>query len=121
MCVSLCVTCGSPSNIAMQTAASLESIGDIQSVGSNKRNKKKGEKPSRTQKRTEADGQEARETLLSTSTYSLLIYSMLAPPSVKVIRVGKPSTWKVTFSGEGHQSGTAPTVSTSGVKGIFYT
>lgn len=34
---------------------------------------------------------------------------------------GKPSTWKVTFSSEGHQSGTAPTVSTSRVKGIFYT
>lgn len=70
----------------MQTAAPFDSCGDVRSVGPTSGTQRQTE-PSGTQRRKEANRQEAGKTLLSTSTYILLIYSMLAPPSVRVIRM----------------------------------
>lgn len=92
VCVSVCVTCGSSSKTAMQTVGPSGSSGNVWSVGPISGTQRQRE-PSGTQGRTEASGQEAEKTLF-TSTYSLLIYSILAPPAVKVIRVEHLPKWR---------------------------
>lgn len=82
----------------MQTVGPSDSRGDVRSVGPIDGTRRQRE-PSGTQGRTEASGQEAGKTLLSTSTYSLLIYSIFS-----------------TSSSEGHQSGTPSKVKVNRVE-----
>lgn len=99
----------------MQVAAPSDSSSDVWSVGPISSTRSRRE-TSRTQRRNGGEWAGSRKSLLSTSTYSLLIYSIWAPPSVK--------EWK-TFSIEGHfqqwrsSAGNSTNCLHAGVKGIY--
>lgn len=119
-CVLACVLLvESSSNIAMQTAAPLDSCGDVRSVGPTSGTQRQD----RTECNTEEKGGEWAGSRKNFIIHVNLHSSHLQHVSTSISEghpSGKPSTLKVTFSSEGHH-GTAPTISTSGVKGIFYT